>query len=75
MNFAAPPGPLTRERRVWPPAKTIYALRACIALATADPGRRMKTTEIAQAADVPKGFLSKILGQLRAADIVSAQRG
>ena len=28
-----------------------------------------------QAALVPKGFLSKILGELRAADIVSAQRG
>jgi Rrf2 family protein len=59
----------------WPPAKTIYALRACIALATAAPGARMKTGEIAQMAAVPKGFLSKILGELRAADIVSAQRG
>jgi Rrf2 family protein len=59
----------------WPPAKTIYALRACIALAGAAPGDRMKTGEIALAAAVPKGFLSKILGELRAADIVSAQRG
>jgi len=59
----------------WPPAKTIYALRACIALAGAAPGARMKTEEIAQAAAVPRGFLSKILGELRAADIVSAQRG
>ena len=59
----------------WPPAKTIYALRACIALAGAAPGARMKTGEIAQAAAVPRGFLSKILGELRAADIVSAQRG
>jgi Rrf2 family protein len=77
MSVVAPPDPVGRDGRgiAWPPAKTIYALRACIALATADPGRRMKTTEIAQAADVPKGFLSKILGELRAADIVSAQRG
>ena len=59
----------------WPPAKTIYALRAGIALATLGPGERMKTGEIAQAAAAPKGFLSKILGELRAADIVSAQRG
>jgi Rrf2 family protein len=59
----------------WPSAKTIYALRACIALAAADPGTRMKTHEIAQTAEVPKGFLSKILGELRAANIVSAQRG
>jgi len=59
----------------WPPAKTIYALRACITLANAAPGTRMKSGEIALAAAVPKGFLSKILGELRAADIVSAQRG
>jgi Rrf2 family protein len=59
----------------WPPAKTIYALRACVALASAGPGARMKTGEIAQVAAVPKGFLSKILGELRAAEIVSAQRG
>ena len=59
----------------WPSAKTIYALRACMALASADPGTRMKTCEIAETADVPKGFLSKILGELRAADIVSARRG
>jgi Rrf2 family protein len=59
----------------WPPAKTIYALRACIALAALGPGERMKTGEIAQAAAAPKGFLSKILGELRAADIVAAQRG
>jgi Rrf2 family protein len=59
----------------WPPAKTIYALRACVALATAGPGARMKTREIAQAAAAPKSFLSKILGELRVADIVSAQRG
>jgi Rrf2 family protein len=59
----------------WPSAKTIYALRACIALAGAEPGTRMKSSEIALSADVPKGFLSKILGELRAADIVSAQRG
>ncbi|HEY5078108.1 MAG TPA: Rrf2 family transcriptional regulator [Acidimicrobiia bacterium] len=59
----------------WPPAKTIYALRACAALASAGPGELMKTGEIAQVAAVPRGFLSKILGELRAADIVSAQRG
>jgi Rrf2 family protein len=77
MSVLAPPDPGPRDGRgvAWPPAKTIYALRACIALATAGPGLRMKTNEIALAADIPKGFLSKILGQLRAADIVTAQRG
>jgi Rrf2 family protein len=60
---------------VWPPAKTVYALRACIALAHARAGSRMKTGDIAQATDVPRGFLSKILSELRAAGIVSAKRG
>jgi Rrf2 family protein len=77
MNVVAPLEQAPRDGRgiAWPPAKTIYALRACIALATAGPGKRLKTSEIALAADVPKGFLSKILGELRAADIVSARRG
>ena len=77
VNVLAPPDNGARDVRgvAWPPAKTIYALRACIALAAAEPGRRMKTCEIALAADVPKDFLSKILGELRAADIVTARRG
>jgi len=77
MNVSTPlaDGEQNGRGGAWPPAKTIYALRACIALAGAEPGARMKTGEIAQAAAVPKGFLSKILGELRAADIVSAQRG
>jgi Rrf2 family protein len=58
----------------WPPAKAVYAVRACITLA-AQPETRMKTNEIAQITSIPRGFLSKILGELRAADIVSAQRG
>jgi Rrf2 family protein len=77
MMTAATPLESGQPGRVgaWPPAKTIYALRACIVLAAAEPGVRMKAEEIAQLAAVPKGFLSKILGELRAADIVSAQRG
>ncbi len=35
----------------------------------------MKTGDIAQAASVPRGFLSKILSELRAAGIVSSKRG
>jgi Rrf2 family protein len=58
----------------WPPAKAVYAVRACMTLA-AQPGTRMKTNEIAQITAIPRGFLSKILGELRAAGIVSAQRG
>jgi len=76
MSSAALEHGAHNERGIaWPPAKTIYALRACVALASATPGTRMKSGEIARAAAVPKGFLSKILGELRAAGIVSAQRG
>jgi Rrf2 family protein len=35
----------------------------------------MKTGEIARETAVPKGFLSKILGELREADLISARRG
>jgi Rrf2 family protein len=59
----------------WPPVKTIYALRACVALAGAEPGTRMKAGEIAMATSTPQVFLSKILGKLHAADIVSSKRG
>jgi Rrf2 family protein len=72
---AAEPSKPGQRGIAWPPAKTMYALRACIALAAAAPGTRMKTREIAQAAAAPRSFLSKILGELRDADIVSAQRG
>ena len=72
---AAEPSKPGQRGIAWPPAKTMYALRACIALAAADPGTRMKTGEIAQAAAAPRSFLSKILGELRDADIVSARRG
>jgi len=77
MNVVTPLEDGQNEGRggAWPPAKTIYALRACMALAGAEPGARMKTFEIAETAAIPKGFLSKILGELRAAGIVSAQRG
>ena len=68
-------GPDDGHGIAWPSAKSVYTLRACVALAAAEPGTSMKMREIAQAATVPEGFLSKILGELRAAGIVSAQRG
>jgi len=76
MTVVTSSGEETRDGRggAWPPAKAVYALRACLALA-AQPATRMKTNEIAQLTSIPRGFLSKILGELRAANIVSAQRG
>jgi Rrf2 family protein len=60
---------------VWPSAKTVYALRACAALASAYPSRRLKTSEISRMSGAPVRFLSKILAQLRDADLVLGKRG
>ena len=60
---------------VWPSAKMVYALRACAVLAPAYPGRRLKAAEIARQGKVPVQFLSRILGELRDADLVDARRG
>jgi Rrf2 family protein len=67
-------GPRDGRGGAWPPAKAVYAVRACIALA-AQLDARMKTDEIAQVTSIPRGFLSKILGELRAAEVVSARSG
>jgi Rrf2 family protein len=61
---------------IWPSAKTVYALRACAALASAYPQRRLlKTAEIARVSGAPIRFLSKILAELRVAGLVSGKRG
>ena len=60
---------------VWPSAKTVYTLRACTALAAVYPERLLKADEIATASKAPVRFLSKILGELRVAGLVSARRG
>ena len=60
---------------VWPTAKTVYALRASKVLAGAYPDRLLKAAEIARVSNVPLRFLSKILGELRDAEIVASRRG
>jgi Rrf2 family protein len=60
---------------VWPSAKTVYTLRACTALAAAYPDGLLKSDEIAGVSKAPVRFLSKILGELRVAGLVSARRG
>jgi Rrf2 family protein len=60
---------------VWPSAKTVYALRACSVLATAYPDRLLKAAEIARESKVPLRFLSKILGEMRTAELVASRRG
>ena len=60
---------------VWPSAKTVYALRACTVLAAAYPDRRLKAAEIAKESNVPLRFLSRILGEMRSAEILASRRG
>jgi Rrf2 family protein len=55
-------------------AKSDYAIRAAVYIATAD-GRRVKAEELATETRVPRQFLENILGELRRAGIVRAQRG
>ena len=60
---------------VWPSAKTVYALRACAALAIAYPDRLLKAAQIARVSGAPVRFLSKILAELRDAELVLGKRG
>lgn len=51
-----------------------YALRAVVSLAR-NPGRSLTTDALAELTSVPRGYLAKVLQQLRRADIVASQRG
>ena len=52
-----------------------YAVRVVVHLATMPPGQRVSRLELAQAADVPEHFLSKILQHLTHAGIIRSFRG
>jgi Rrf2 family protein len=60
---------------VWPSAKTVYALQACALLGVAYPGHLLKLDEIVAQTRAPRHFLSRILGELRDAEIVNSRRG
>jgi Rrf2 family protein len=56
-------------------AKTDYAVRAAVELASAPDGSVVKAERIAEAQDIPLNFLENILAQLRQARIVESRRG
>jgi len=60
---------------VWPSAKAVYALHAGALLAQAYPDQLLKTREMAASSAIPARFLSKILGEMRRAGLISARRG
>lgn len=52
-----------------------YALRALLALARADEGQSVATSEIAETQSIPKKFLEQILLELKRHGIVDSRRG
>jgi Rrf2 family protein len=56
-------------------AKSDYALRALIEMATRADGRAVSAEELGRLQDIPHGFLQAILADLRRAGVVMSQRG
>src|SRR4051812_3736002 len=65
--------PVRGAEHLWIPARADYAIRALVALATAD--EPLTADAIALARDVPKTYLTVILAQLRRAGLVQSRRG
>src|SRR6476619_5087002 len=56
-------------------AKSDYALRALIEMASRQDGRAVSAEELGNAQEIPHGFLQAILADLRRSGIVVSQRG
>lgn len=56
-------------------AKSDYALRALIEMATGSDGRPVSAEELGRRQEIPHGFLQAILADLRKAGVVVSQRG
>ena len=56
-------------------AKSDYALRALIEMASRADGRAVSAEELGKLQEIPHGFLQAILADLRRAGIVMSQRG
>ncbi|HET8962003.1 Rrf2 family transcriptional regulator [Nocardioides sp.] len=56
-------------------AKSDYALRALIEMASRDDAAAVSAEELGRRQDIPHGFLQAILADLRRAGIVISQRG
>jgi Rrf2 family protein len=60
--------------KIVPTRRTDYGIRALVYLAHHAPDR-LKATEIAEAMDIPEGFLHQVLGDLQRAGFVTSQTG
>src|SRR5258706_12007488 len=56
------------------PKRVEYSVRALVALASAAP-QTIKAQDVADAQDIPPGYLYDLLADLRRADLVQVQRG
>ena len=56
-------------------AKSDYALRALIELASREDGAPVSAEELGRLQEIPHGFLQAILADLRRAGVVMSQRG
>src|ERR687889_43624 len=56
-------------------AKSDYALRALIEMASREDGRAVSAEELGRLQEIPHGFLQAILADLRRAGVVMSQRG
>src|SRR5258706_15063906 len=56
------------------PKRVEYSVRALVALASAAP-QTIKAQDVADAQDIPPGYLYDLLAALRRADLVQVQRG
>lgn len=56
-------------------AKSDYALRALIEMASGDDGTSVSAEELGRRQEIPHGFLQAILADLRRAGVVVSQRG
>ena len=56
-------------------AKSDYALRALIEMASRQDGRAVSAEELGRLQEIPHGFLQAILADLRRAGVVMSQRG
>jgi Rrf2 family protein len=66
----------TAPSRVAPVSQTAeYALRAMTLIAAAPEGRATTAIEIAEQADIPAHYVSKVLRRLVQADLLSSQKG
>jgi Rrf2 family protein len=52
-----------------------YALRAMVHIASLEPGSTISSEAIAERANIPHGYLSKVMRGLAVAELVRSQRG